>query len=68
MYTFISFVGRVTPEQLSLYVHLFKKKFEALENHCGLLQIALATVQALKHPQNTKWDNFLAFERLLVQV
>lgn len=60
-------MGRVTPEQLSLYVHLFKKKFEALNNHCGLLQIALAAVQALKHPQNAKWDNFLAFERLLVQ-
>ncbi|XP_053114297.1 sec1 family domain-containing protein 2 [Hemicordylus capensis] len=60
-------MGRVTPEQLSSYIQLFKKKREAVENHCGLLQIALATVQALKHPQNTKWDNFLAFERLLVQ-
>ncbi|XP_062991844.1 sec1 family domain-containing protein 2 [Elgaria multicarinata webbii] len=60
-------MGRVTPEQLSSYILLFKKKFEALENHCGLLQIALAIVQTLKHPQSAKWDNFLAFERVLVQ-
>ncbi|XP_077158093.1 sec1 family domain-containing protein 2 [Paroedura picta] len=60
-------MGRVTPEQLTSFTQLFKKKFEALENHCGLLQIALATVQTLKHPQNAKWDNFLAFERLLMQ-
>uniref|UniRef100_A0A6J0TM03 Sec1 family domain-containing protein 2 n=1 Tax=Pogona vitticeps TaxID=103695 RepID=A0A6J0TM03_9SAUR len=60
-------MGRVTPEQLNSYIQLFKKKFEALENHCGLLQIALAVVQTLKHPEVTKWDNFLAFERLLVQ-
>nr|XP_028601034.1 sec1 family domain-containing protein 2-like [Podarcis muralis] len=60
-------MGRVTPEQLSSHIQLFKKKFEAIENHCGLLQIALAVVQTLKHPQSAKWDNFLAFERLLVQ-
>ncbi|XP_068798993.1 sec1 family domain-containing protein 2 isoform X2 [Struthio camelus] len=60
-------MGRVTPEQLSSYVQLFKNNFKALENHCGLLQLVLATVQTLKHPQNPKWDNFLAFERLLLQ-
>nr|XP_056711395.1 sec1 family domain-containing protein 2 [Euleptes europaea] len=60
-------MGRVTPEQLTSFIQLFKKKFEALENHCGLLQIALATVQTLKNPRNAKWDNFLAFERLLMQ-
>ncbi|XP_070804949.1 sec1 family domain-containing protein 2 [Pituophis catenifer annectens] len=60
-------MGRVTPEQLHSYIQLFKKKFDALENHCGLLQIALAVVQTLKDPRNAKWDNFLAFERLFVQ-
>ncbi|XP_063166642.1 sec1 family domain-containing protein 2 [Candoia aspera] len=60
-------MGRVTPEQLSSYIQLFKKKFDALESHCGILQIALAVVQTLKDPQNAKWDNFLAFERLFVQ-
>ncbi|XP_062430506.1 sec1 family domain-containing protein 2 [Rhea pennata] len=60
-------MGRVTPEQLSSYIQLFKNNFKALENHCGLLQLVLATVQTLKHPQNSKWDNFLAFERLLLQ-
>ncbi|XP_025031104.1 sec1 family domain-containing protein 2-like [Python bivittatus] len=59
--------GRVTPEQLGSYIQLFKKKFDALESHCGILQIALAVVQTLKDPQNAKWDNFLAFERLFVQ-
>lgn len=62
------FTGRVTPEQLSSYIQLFKNNFKALENHCGLLQLVLATIQTLKHPKNAKWDNFLAFERLLLQV
>uniref|UniRef100_A0A8D0HQL7 Sec1 family domain-containing protein 2 n=1 Tax=Sphenodon punctatus TaxID=8508 RepID=A0A8D0HQL7_SPHPU len=61
-------MGRVSPEQLISYIQLFKNNFKALENHCGLLQLALATVQTLKHPQYAKWDNFLAFERLLLQV
>ncbi|XP_021250113.1 sec1 family domain-containing protein 2 isoform X2 [Numida meleagris] len=60
-------MGRVTPEQLSSYIQLFKNNFRALENHCGLLQLVLAAVQTLKHPQISKWDNFLAFERLLLQ-
>nr|XP_008109867.1 PREDICTED: sec1 family domain-containing protein 2 [Anolis carolinensis] len=60
-------MGRVTPEQLSSYIQLFKTNGQALENHCGFLQIALAVIQTLKHPQSAKWDNFLAFERLLVQ-
>nr|XP_033801318.1 sec1 family domain-containing protein 2 isoform X2 [Geotrypetes seraphini] len=60
-------MGRVTPEQLSSYIQLFKKNAKALENHCGLLQLGLATAQTLKHPQYAKWDNFLAFERLLLQ-
>lgn len=60
--------GRATPEQLSSYIQLFRNNLKALENHCGLLQLVLATVQTLKHPQTSKWDNFLAFERLLLQV
>lgn len=61
-------LGRVTPGQLMSYIQLFKNNFKALVNHCGLLQLGLATVQTLKHPQTAKWDNFLAFERLLLQV
>ncbi|KFV08145.1 Sec1 family domain-containing protein 2, partial [Tauraco erythrolophus] len=60
-------LGRVTPEQLSSYIQLFRNNLKALENHCGLLQLVLAMVQTLKHPQTSKWDNFLAFERLLLQ-
>ncbi|KAJ1215091.1 hypothetical protein NDU88_002701 [Pleurodeles waltl] len=60
-------MGRVTAEQLSTYVQLFKNNLQALENHCGLLQLGLATSQTLKHPDYAKWDNFLAFERLLLQ-
>ncbi|KAM6346402.1 sec1 family domain-containing protein 2 [Podargus strigoides] len=60
-------MGEVTPEQLSSYIQLFRNNLKALENHCGLLQLVLATVQTLKHPQVFKWDNFLAFERLLLQ-
>uniref|UniRef100_A0ABI7VYS9 Sec1 family domain containing 2 n=1 Tax=Felis catus TaxID=9685 RepID=A0ABI7VYS9_FELCA len=60
-------MGRVTPGQLLSYIHLFKNNLKALVSHCGLLQLGLATVQTLKHPQTAKWDNFLAFERLLLQ-
>ncbi|XP_028347641.1 sec1 family domain-containing protein 2 isoform X3 [Physeter macrocephalus] len=60
-------MGRVTPGQLTSYIHLFKNNLKALRNHCGLLQLGLATVQTLKHLQTAKWDNFLAFERLLLQ-
>ncbi|GAB0188443.1 sec1 family domain-containing protein 2 [Grus japonensis] len=60
-------MGRVTPEQLSSYIQLFRNNLKALENHCGLLQLVLAIVQTLKHPLTSKWDNFLAFERLLLQ-
>ncbi|XP_075051717.1 sec1 family domain-containing protein 2 [Mixophyes fleayi] len=60
-------MGRVTPEQLRSHVLLFKDNRQALENHCGLLQLALATVQTLKHPQCSKWDSCLAFERLVLQ-
>lgn len=60
--------GRVTPGQLMSYIQLFKNNLKALTNHCGLLQLGMATVETLKHPQTAKWDNFLAFERLLLQV
>lgn len=60
-------MGRVTPGQLMSYIQLFKNNLRALTNHCGLLQLGMATVQTLKHPQMAKWDNFLAFERLLLQ-
>ncbi|XP_042534166.1 sec1 family domain-containing protein 2 [Dipodomys spectabilis] len=60
-------MGRVTPGQLTSYIQLFKNNLKALVNHCGILQLGLATVQTLKHPQSAKWDNFLAFERLLLQ-
>ncbi|XP_056413994.1 sec1 family domain-containing protein 2 isoform X2 [Hyla sarda] len=60
-------MGRVTPEQLRSHTLLFKQNKQALENHCGLLQLALATVQALKHPECSKWDTLLAFERLILQ-
>ncbi|XP_040274808.1 sec1 family domain-containing protein 2 [Bufo bufo] len=60
-------MGRVTPEQLKSHVLLFKQNKPALENHCGLLQLALAAVQALKHPECSKWDTFLAVERLVLQ-
>ncbi|XP_035308293.1 sec1 family domain-containing protein 2 isoform X6 [Cricetulus griseus] len=63
----LDLTGRVTPGQLMSYIQLFKNNLKALTNHCGLLQLGMATVQTLKHPQTAKWDNFLAFERLLLQ-
>ncbi|XP_062858163.1 sec1 family domain-containing protein 2 isoform X2 [Trichomycterus rosablanca] len=60
-------LGRVTAEQLSSYVQLFRDSWPALENHCGLLQLVLGTAQTLRHPALTTWDACLAFERLLLQ-
>uniref|UniRef100_A0A1A8DE27 Sec1 family domain containing 2 n=1 Tax=Nothobranchius kadleci TaxID=1051664 RepID=A0A1A8DE27_NOTKA len=60
-------MGRVTPEQLCSYVKLFRRSWEALESHCGLLQLGLATAQTLRHPSLARWDACLAFERLLLQ-
>lgn len=60
--------GRVTPEQLCSYMQLFRSSWRALESHCGVLQLGLATAQALRHPSLPRWDSCLAFERLLLQV
>ncbi|KAI5090421.1 sec1 family domain-containing protein 2, partial [Silurus meridionalis] len=60
-------LGRVTGEQLFTYVRLFRDSWPALENHCGLLQLALGTAQTLLHPALAQWDACLAFERLLLQ-
>ncbi|KAM3876451.1 sec1 family domain-containing protein 2 [Diretmus argenteus] len=60
-------MGRVTPEQLCSYMQLFRSSWGALENHCGVLQLGLATAQTLRHPGLPRWDACLAFERLLLQ-
>lgn len=60
-------MGRVTPEQLCSYVQLFRSRWGALESHCGVLQLGLATSQTLRHPGLPRWDACLAFERLLLQ-
>lgn len=60
-------MGRVTPEQLCSYVKLFRSSWEALQTHCGVLQLGLATAQVLRHPSLSRWDSCLAFERLLLQ-
>lgn len=63
-----SLPGRVTPEQLCSYMQLFRSSWGALESHCGVLQLGLATAQTLRHPCLARWDACLAFERLLLQV
>ncbi|XP_029285904.1 sec1 family domain-containing protein 2 isoform X2 [Cottoperca gobio] len=60
-------MGRVTPEQLCSYIQLFRSSWGALESHCGVLQLGLATAQTLRHPSLLRWDACLAFERLLLQ-
>ncbi|XP_031641682.1 sec1 family domain-containing protein 2 [Oncorhynchus kisutch] len=60
-------LGRVTPEQLCSYIQLFKSNWGALESHCGVIQLGLATAQTLRHPTLPRWDSCLAFERLLLQ-
>ncbi|XP_062280132.1 sec1 family domain-containing protein 2 [Scomber scombrus] len=60
-------MGRVTPEQLCTYMKLFRSSWGALESHCGMLQLGLATAQTLRHPCLPRWDACLAFERLLLQ-
>ncbi|KAK2835872.1 hypothetical protein Q5P01_016356 [Channa striata] len=60
-------MGRVTPEQLCSYMQLFRSDWGALESHCGVLQLGLATAQMLRHPSLPRWDSCLGFERLLLQ-
>ncbi|XP_038572436.1 sec1 family domain-containing protein 2 [Micropterus salmoides] len=60
-------MGRVTPEQLCSYTQLFRSSWGALESHCRVLQLVLATAQTLRHPSLPRWDACLAFERLLLQ-
>ncbi|XP_072295523.1 sec1 family domain-containing protein 2 [Eucyclogobius newberryi] len=60
-------MGRVTPDQLCSYVQPFRGSRGALESHCGVLQLGLATAQTLRHPSLPRWDACLAFERLLLQ-
>ncbi|XP_051511424.1 sec1 family domain-containing protein 2-like [Myxocyprinus asiaticus] len=60
-------LGRVTAEQLSSYVQLFRDSVGVLESHSGVLQLGLAAAQTLRHPALSRWDACLAFERLLLQ-
>ncbi|XP_066532983.1 sec1 family domain-containing protein 2 [Hoplias malabaricus] len=60
-------LGRVTADQLSSYVQLFRGHWGAVENHSGVLQLGLATAQTLRHSALTRWDACLGFERLLLQ-
>ncbi|KAI4889996.1 hypothetical protein NFI96_000147 [Prochilodus magdalenae] len=60
-------LGRVTAEQLSSYVQLFRGSWGAVESHSGVLQLGLATAHTLRHPALARWDACLAFERLLLQ-
>ncbi|XP_068599808.1 sec1 family domain-containing protein 2 [Brachionichthys hirsutus] len=60
-------MGRVTPEELCSYMQHFRGNWAALESHCGVLQLSLATAQTLRHPGLPRWDVCLAFERLLLQ-
>ncbi|KAF7658534.1 hypothetical protein LDENG_00011500 [Lucifuga dentata] len=60
-------MDRVTPKQLCSYIQLFRSSWGALESHCGVLQLGLATAQTLRHPSLPRWDACLAFERLLLQ-
>jgi len=46
---------------------LYRGKSASIRRHCGLLQIAQATVELLHHPQLTKLDSLLAEEKGLLQ-
>ncbi|KAK1796629.1 hypothetical protein P4O66_008931 [Electrophorus voltai] len=60
-------LGRVTSEQLSSYAQLFRGSWGALQSHCGVLQLGLATAQTLRPAGLARWDACLAFEKLLLQ-
>uniref|UniRef100_A0AAY5F183 Sec1 family domain containing 2 n=1 Tax=Electrophorus electricus TaxID=8005 RepID=A0AAY5F183_ELEEL len=60
-------LGRVTSEQLSSYAQLFRGSWGALQSHCGVLQLGLATAQTLRPAGLARWDARLAFEKLLLQ-
>jgi len=45
----------------------YRGKSGSIRRHCGLLQIAQATVQLLHHPELSKLDVLLAEEKGLLQ-
>lgn len=57
--------GRITADQIDSTLSLFKGKYPLVKKHLDLLQVAMATSQALKHP--TGQDGLVMTEKNLVQ-
>ena len=49
------------------FVLCLRDKPDALRRNTGLLQIASACVEALKHPDQGEWDRALSAEKLFIQ-
>ncbi|XP_059171977.1 sec1 family domain-containing protein 2-like isoform X2 [Physella acuta] len=59
--------GRVTADQLESTASLFKGKYPLIMKHLDLLQVSMATSQALKHPSSSKNDTAVLIEKNLTQ-
>ncbi|KAK2189953.1 hypothetical protein NP493_92g01011 [Ridgeia piscesae] len=59
--------GKVSPEQLHEQLMLFKQNNQAIHRNSGLLQIAMATFEALKCTALSKQDSLLGVEKGLIQ-
>ncbi|XP_013412242.1 sec1 family domain-containing protein 2 [Lingula anatina] len=59
--------GRVTVEQLHSHVKLFKGHPEAIQKHSGLLQVAMATIQAMQKESGSNMEGLLGLEKMLLQ-
>ncbi|CAL1535071.1 unnamed protein product [Lymnaea stagnalis] len=57
--------GRITADQIEASVSLFKGKYPLVKKHLDLLQVAMATSQALKHPAGQ--DSCVITEKNVVQ-
>uniref|UniRef100_A0A8C4R6Y4 Sec1 family domain-containing protein 2 n=1 Tax=Eptatretus burgeri TaxID=7764 RepID=A0A8C4R6Y4_EPTBU len=60
-------IGKVTADQLESYVRAFRSDWDLCVSHAGLLQLGLATVQALRSPLASHRDTLLGAEKLLLQ-
>ncbi|KFM74070.1 Sec1 family domain-containing protein 2, partial [Stegodyphus mimosarum] len=59
--------ARLTPEALRNRIISFKKKPKSLIKNCGILQQALALVQALEYSKTNSVDHLSAIEKALIQ-
>ncbi|ELU00077.1 hypothetical protein CAPTEDRAFT_126088 [Capitella teleta] len=61
-------MNKITVDTLNSHVAHFQGKISAIRRNSGLLQLVLATIQAVKSPKSTIHDSLFGIEKGLLQV